>query len=128
MPTNAARELFDEMARWPVFDPHSHIDPRRPAARNFDELLGYHYYTELAHSAGMPAEVAAPRLDPRERAREVSAWLGRIDNTVQYGWLIEIAREFYGVDHDRINLETIDALLDRADHEHDGASWDVEPS
>ena len=50
-----AQEVFREMATWPIFDPHSHIDPHRPAARNLDEILGYHYYTELAHSAGMPA-------------------------------------------------------------------------
>ena len=63
-----ARELFDEMARWPIFDPHSHIDPHRPAARNLDEVLGYHYYTELAHSAGMPADRVAAELAPAGRA------------------------------------------------------------
>ena len=56
----AAGELFDEMVRWPIFDPHTHIDPHRPAARHFDEIIGYHYYTELAHSSGMPAEAVAP--------------------------------------------------------------------
>ena len=53
------------MVRWPIFDPHSHIDPHRPAARNLDEVLGYHYYTELAHSAGMPAARVAPSCAPR---------------------------------------------------------------
>jgi glucuronate isomerase len=42
-PDPLARELQDEMARWPIFDPHSHIDAHRPAARNLDEVLGYHY-------------------------------------------------------------------------------------
>ena len=51
--------------RWPIFDPHSHIDPHRPAARNLDEVLGYHYYTELAHSAGMPADRVAAGPRPR---------------------------------------------------------------
>ena len=60
---SAARELFDEMSRWPIYDPHTHIDPHRPAARHFDEILGYHYYTELAHSAGMPARTVSPDLD-----------------------------------------------------------------
>ena len=36
---SSARELFDEMCRWPIYDPHSHIDAHRPAARNFDEIL-----------------------------------------------------------------------------------------
>ena len=125
-PDPAARELFDEMARWPIFDPHSHIDARRPAARNLDEVLGYHYYTELAHSAGMPADLVAPDLAPRERARNLATYLDRIDNTVQYAWLMEIARTFHGFAHDRITPENVDALYDRADHEADGPAWDHE--
>ena len=87
-----ARELFEALSAWPIYDPHSHIDAHRPAARDFDEILGYHYYTELAHSAGMPAEHVAPNLEPRQRARNLAAYLDRIDNTVQFSWLIEIAR------------------------------------
>ena len=122
----AARELFEEMARWPVFDPHSHIDARRPAARNLDEILGYHYYTELAHSAGMPVDRVAPELPPRERVRNLATYLDRIDNTVQFGWLLEIAKTFHGFAHDQITLDTVDALYDRADHETDGPAWDHE--
>ena len=121
----AARELFEEMARWPIFDPHSHIDPHRPAARDFDEVLGYHYYTELAHSAGMPAELVAPALAPRERARNLSRFLDRIDNTVQYSWLVEIARVFHGFEG-RITPETIDDLYDRAEKSKSGPAWDRE--
>ena len=129
MTTNAphdpiARELFDEIARRPIYDPHSHIDPHRPAARCFDEILGYHYYTELAHSAGMPAERVAPELDPRTRSRNLAARLGRIDNTVQYSWLLEIARGFHGFQGERIDERTIDALYDGADHSADGPDWD----
>jgi glucuronate isomerase len=121
----AARDLFEEMSRWPILDPHSHIDPHRPAARNFDEVLGYHYYTELAHSAGMPAELVAPGLDPAERARNLSGYLDRIDNTVQYSWLTEIARTFHGFEG-RLDPETIDDLFARSDKSRDGASWDRE--
>ena len=53
--------------------PHSHIDAHRPAARNLDEVLGYHYYTELAHSAGMPAERVDAGLAPQVRARHLAA-------------------------------------------------------
>ena len=120
----AARELFEEMCRWPIYDPHSHIDPHRPASRNFDEILGYHYYTELAHSAGMPAALVSPELAPRVRAHNLSAHLANIDNTVQYSWLIEIAKTFHGYEYDRIDRETINALYDGADHENDGAAWD----
>ncbi len=119
-----ARALFDELRSWPIYDPHSHIDPHRPASRNFDEVLGYHYYTELAHSAGMPAKLVAPELDPRTRARNLAGFLDRIDNTIQSSWLYEIAATFHGFTGQAIDAKSIDALYDRADHEKDGAAWD----
>jgi glucuronate isomerase len=119
-----ARELFDALCEWPVYDPHSHINALRPAARNLDEVLGYHYYTELAHSAGMPADRVAPDITPRDRVGHLAAYLERIDNTVQHSWLIEIARTFHGFTHDRITPGNVAELYDRADHEHDGAAWD----
>jgi glucuronate isomerase len=122
----AARELYDEIARWPIFDPHSHIDAHRPAARNLDEILGYHYYTELAHSAGMPASLVAPELSPRDRVQNLAGYLDRIDNTVQHSWLLEIVRTFHGFTDDRITPETINALYDRANRETDGVAWDHE--
>ena len=121
-----ARALFTEIARWPIYDPHSHIDAHRPAARNFDEILGYHYYTELAHSAGMPADQAAPELDPKTRGYNLAEHLHTIDNTIQYSWLLEIARTFHGFAHDRITPETISELYDRADREQSGPAWDRE--
>src|SRR5580700_11235042 len=110
-------ELFDEMARWPIFDPHTHIDPHRPAARHLDEILGYHYYTELAHSAGMSAEYVSADLDPRTRVANLVEYLDRIDSTVQYSWLLEIARTFHQFSHDRITPKNIPELILRADHE-----------
>jgi glucuronate isomerase len=120
----AARELFEEMARWPIFDPHSHINPHRPAARHLDEILGYHYYTELAHSAGMSGSLVAPELDPATRATNLAGYLDRIDNTVQYSWLIEIAQNFHQFPHDRITPKNIADLIVRADKNADGPGWD----
>ena len=125
-PDPAARELFEEMARWPIFDPHSHIDAHRPAARDLDEILGYHYYTELAHSSGMPADRVAPGLSPKVRARNLAEHLHTLDNTVQHSWLIEIVRTFHDFPHDRITPQNIGELYDRTDHSRDGAAWDRE--
>jgi glucuronate isomerase len=78
---NLARDLYAEIVRIPLIDPHTHIDPHRPAARTIDDILGYHYYTELAHSAGMdkaPLDAAVP---PRERVRTLLGHLDRFDNT-----------------------------------------------
>lgn len=122
----AAREIFAEIARWPIYDPHSHINPHRPAARHLDEILGYHYYTELAHSTGMPVELVSPELEPAVRVANVVDYLDRIDSTVQYSWLVEIARTFYRFPHDRITPANVGELLDRADHGLDGALWDRE--
>ena len=88
------RDLHSEIARIVLIDPHSHIDPRRPTARNLDEILGYHYYTELAHSAGMDQKPLAADVPPRERVRSILAHLDRLDNTVQHSWFIDIARTF----------------------------------
>lgn len=118
-----ARELFDQIATWPIYDPHSHIDPHRPAARHLDEILGYHYYTELAHSAGMPAKLVAPELSPDERVHNLAGWLDRIDNTVQYSWLIEIAQAFHGFEG-LLTPASIGGLVAKANKKLEGAGWD----
>lgn len=48
--------LYAELSELTLIDPHTHINPHQPASRNLADILGYHYYTELAHSAGMPRE------------------------------------------------------------------------
>ena len=83
-----SRDLETALQAIPIIDPHSHIDPRRPTARNLDEILGYHYYTELAHSAGMDKGPLSPEVAPRERVRAILSYLERIDNTVQYSWFL----------------------------------------
>src|SRR6185295_7925457 len=85
MPADALTEnLYRAICEIPLIDPHSHIDPLRPTARNLDDILGYHYYTELAHSAGMDKAPLAADVSPRERVRTLLGWLPHIDNTVQY--------------------------------------------
>jgi glucuronate isomerase len=74
----------------------------------------------------MPAERVAADLAPRERARNLAQYLDRIDNTVQYSWLLEIVRTFHGFAQDRITPENVDQLYDRADREASGLAWDRE--
>src|SRR5262249_12584818 len=62
-----AQRLYAEICRIPLIDPHTHINPHRPAAKSLDDILGYHYYTELAHSAGMDQAPLAAGVPPRER-------------------------------------------------------------
>lgn len=121
-----ARALFEEISGWPIFDPHSHIDPHRPAARGIQEILGYHYYTELAHSAGMPAALVAEDVAPADRVRNLSFYLDRLDNTEQYAWFAEIAQVFHGYPGDQIDAKSIETLISKADHSGDGPAWDEE--
>ena len=52
-------DLNSALSNIPLIDPHSHIDPLAPVSKSLDDILGYHYYTELAHSAGMGQAVLA---------------------------------------------------------------------
>ena len=87
--TNLAAELFAEIVKIPLIDSHSHIDPRRPTSRSLEDILGYHYYTELAHSAGMSKDLLAASCSPAN-AQSIMTQMARFDNTAQVGWF-EIA-------------------------------------
>ena len=110
-----AAELYDQILQIPLIDPHTHIDPHRPAAKGLDDILGYHYYTELAHSAGMEKAPLDAGFPARERVRAIIAHMDRYDNTAQYGWFLEIAREFLGWQGDRLSVRDADWLFDRAE-------------
>ena len=109
------RDLHAEICRIPLIDPHSHINPHAPAAKSLDDILGYHYYTELAHSAGMNQAPLAKDVPPRERDRAILEHLDRIDNTAQYSWFLEIAQTFLGFKGERVTAKDCDSLCDAAD-------------
>jgi glucuronate isomerase len=118
------RRLVDEICRIPLIDPHSHIDPRRPTARSLDDILGYHYYTELAHSAGMTQAPLAADVEPRRRVRALLEHLDRIDNTVQYSWFLEIASTFLGFEGERPTPADCDRLCDQAERVMAQPDWE----
>jgi glucuronate isomerase len=120
------RELFTEICRIPLIDPHSHINPHRPASRTLDDILGYHYYTELAHSAGMDQKPLAADFEPRQRVRAILAHMDRFDNTVQYAWFLEIARTFLGFTGERFTAADADVLWDAAERLMAQPNWENE--
>jgi glucuronate isomerase len=119
-----SERLYREILKIPLIDPHSHIDPHRPTASDLDDLLGYHYYTELAHSAGMDRSPLGSEVPPERRARAIAAYLPAIDNTVQYSWLLEIARELFGFSPARIDASNIDELWNLAEGVLNGPAWE----
>lgn len=125
MPADAlVSDLTAALAAVPLIDPHSHIDPLKPVARSLDDILGYHYYTELAHSAGMSRDPLDPAVPARDRVREIVRHLDRFDNTAQYGWLLDIARTFLGFDGPRITAADADRLFDAAEKTFGQADWE----
>jgi len=103
--------IFEQLDSLTLIDPHSHINPLDPASHSLADILGYHYYTELAHSAGMPKDqIEEAGLSPREKVRRLVANLGPLDNTIQYSWLVEMAQRLFGFADDRVTLDNWDKL------------------
>ena len=117
MPTDtAAASILAALERLPILDVHSHVDPHAPVAANLGDILGYHYYTELAHSAGLPKERIEVD-DPKEKVANLVPTLERLDNTVQLSWFVELARTFYGWDGDRLTRENWEDLYDESERQ-----------
>jgi glucuronate isomerase len=90
------QRLFAELDAIRLIDPHSHIEPKSAASKTLSDILGYHYYTELIHSAGMPrSEIEEPGLDPKEKVRRLVERIEPLRNTIQYSWLLELSQAFF---------------------------------
>ncbi|MEK6234209.1 MAG: glucuronate isomerase [Planctomycetales bacterium] len=124
MSQTLAARLFDELNAHVLIDPHTHINPHSPASTTLADLLGYHYYTELAHSAGMPKDqIEEEGLDPKEKTRRLIERMAPLDNTVQYSWFIEMAQEFFGFEHDRVTPDNWEPLYDAAAKKMSEPDW-----
>jgi glucuronate isomerase len=119
-----SQDLYTEICHIPIIDPHTHIDPRQPAARSLEDILGYHYYSELAHSAGMEAAALAPDVEPRERVQGILYHMSRFDNTVQYQWFLEITRAFLNYQGDRVDLADCTWLCNAAERLMARPDWE----
>lgn len=116
--------IFEQLDAISLIDPHSHINPLDPTAHTLADILGYHYYTELAHSAGMPREqIEQPDLSPREKVRRLVTWLEPLDNTIQYSWLIEMAQRLFGFAGDRLTSDNWEQLYDDAAKTMQAPDW-----
>ncbi len=121
---NLVCDLTAALGEIPLIDPHSHIDPLRPVSKSLDDILGYHYYTELAHSAGMSQAPLAKDVSPRDRVRAIVEHMDRYDNTAQYGWFLDIARTFLGFTGTKIAATDADALFDAAEKVFAQPDWE----
>lgn len=124
MPETALIQRLEQaLAAIPLIDPHSHVDPHAPVARTLDDLLSYHYYTELAHSAGMSHQPLSRSTPPQERVRAILQFAQRFENTVQWSWFVELCQTCFGWPHDRILPADADALWELAEKKLQHADW-----
>ena len=127
MSEQLASRLCAELTKLVLVDPHTHINPHSPASKTLADIMGYHYYTELAHSAGLPkSQIEEPGLDPKTKVGRLVESLGHLDNTIQVSWLVELCRKFFGFTDDRITTSNWEALYDKAAAKMAEPTWEDE--
>ncbi|MEZ6048580.1 MAG: glucuronate isomerase [Planctomycetaceae bacterium] len=125
MSLQVKQNILAELEQLPLIDPHTHINPHSAASSTLADIMGYHYYTELAHSAGLPkSRIEEKGIDPKEKVGRLVEQLGDLDNTTQLSWLIEIAREFFGFQDEKITTENWEKLYDTALAKMNEPDWE----
>jgi len=118
------QRLYQELDALLLIDPHTHINQLAPASTTLADILGYHYYTELAHSAGLAREeIEQEGIDPREKVARLMTKMGALSNTIQYSWLLEMAQALFGFEGDVIDQDNWESLYDAAAEKMAAPDW-----
>jgi glucuronate isomerase len=127
MTDQLTQRILTELESLVLIDPHTHIDPHAPASTTLADIMGYHYYTELAHSAGLDrSRIEEPGLDPKEKVGRLVEQLGDLDNTIQVDWLLEMCRAFFDFTDDCITTSNWESLYDSAAEKMAAPDWEEE--
>jgi glucuronate isomerase len=120
-----ARRLTAELEAIELIDPHSHINPHSAASKTLADIMGYHYYTELAHSAGLAkSQIEDPKLSPKEKVGQLVPSLAKLNNTTQVGWLVELCQKLFGFTDNEITIDNWEGLYDRSAALMAEADWE----
>lgn len=84
--------------------------------------MGYHYYTELAHSAGLDKS-DIESTSGAEQAEVLAEYLENCSNTVQMSWLVEIARTHLDFEEDEVTEDNVGGLFARAAERMASPHW-----
>ncbi len=126
MSSELIQEILLPLESMRLIDPHTHINPHSAASATLADILGYHYYTELAHSAGLPkAQIEEPGLAPKDKVARLVPWLSTIENTAQYSWLLEMCQVFFDFQDDRITVDNWESLYDRSLAKMQTPGWEA---
>ena len=125
MSQSLEQNLFEQLDAIVLIDSHSHINPHSATSTSLADLLGYHYYTELAHSSGMPRQlIEEPGISPREKVGRLFDHLGNINNTVQWSWFVELSQSLFGFQGDDINKSNWELVYDLAESKMHESNWE----
>lgn len=125
MSEQLSARIFTELESLVLIDPHTHINPHSAASTTLADIMGYHYYTELAHSAGLSKElIEEPGIDPKEKVGRLVTQLGDLDNTIQVSWLLDICKEFFGFQDEAITESNWEKLYDTAGEKMAQPDWE----
>lgn len=125
MSQELTKGIFEQLDCLILIDPHTHINPLGPTSKHLGDFLGYHYYTELAHSAGLPrSEFEQAGLSPRQRVERLVDGLGPIDNTIQFSWLLEASSKLFDLEIDSLTPDNWESLYDAASDKMEQPDWE----
>ena len=125
MSQELVQRLLSELEALVLIDPHTHINPHSAASTTLADIMGYHYYTELAHSAGLPkSQIEQPGLDPKEKVGRLVEKLSTLENTAQVSWLLEICREFFDFQGEMLTSDNWEAVYDTASDKMAEPDWE----
>jgi glucuronate isomerase len=119
-----AQDLYSEICRIPLIDPRSRVNPLQPTACNLADILASPDCTDLARFAGIEHDAVDPRAANDERVRTIFYHLSRFDNTVQYHWILEIARAFLNYQGNRLTLADCGFLSQAAERAMKLPDWE----
>ncbi len=118
--------LFQEFEKVPIICVHSHVEANDPASHNLVDILGYHYYTELANSSMYEENWLPEEIEAEEKIKRIISKTSYITHTTQYSWLIALARFFFGFDHDRLTLKNWTELSDSVLQKTSSPDWYID--
>ncbi len=125
MSASLIQEVYEPLQSMRLIDPHTHINPLSAASSTLADILGYHYYTELAHSAGLAkAKIEEPGISPKEKVSRLIPWLATIENTAQYSWLLEMCQVFFDFQEDHITTSNWESLYDTSLKKMQSPNWE----
>ncbi|MEO2018526.1 MAG: glucuronate isomerase [Fuerstiella sp.] len=125
MSQQVAQEILTELESLRLIDPHTHINPLSAASETLADIMGYHYYTELTHSAGLAKDqIEEPGISPKEKVGRLVPWLATIENTAQYSWLLEMCQAFFDFTDDRITESNWESLYDASLGKMQAPNWE----